>query len=409
VDSHEDLQPLSTAELVRILVETVQLHKAVAHIGRKNRLMDRRFRILAELGSRDQKLQCLRGLLEHSDPSVRFGAACAFRSVDAATCERILSALAMGDDEVAWQAQDYLRYGFETQGRWEPREQHRTPGALDWQIDNPPPLSLNFAEIRVQLDDVFPPEAAARLLGSAEPAIGLWPRRARVGSRTAASRFGGMPDAPPEWNWPRCEAEPMLFLGQFDCNELQGFPAAKNLPPSGLLSFFGDHDAVMSGARHGDKPIAVFHWPETGRLAPATPALGPQIVFPVSDVTFYPLVDLPDPGSYIVKSILSAHDRDEGYRDIWESVRQHGIPDEYLDHCSLSRLFGWPHWEQGDYNETAHPADLNGLRLLLQLDSYSNGLERAEWGDHGALYFLMRDADLRRRLWDRCEFEMQCG
>jgi uncharacterized protein YwqG len=55
------------------------------------------------------------------------------------------------------------------------------------------------------------------------------------------------------------------------------------------------------------------------------------------------------------------------------------------------------------------PDDPDGLRLLLQLDSYTDGTKWAEWGDAGLLYFLIRDADLAARRFDRCEFEMQCG
>jgi uncharacterized protein YwqG len=55
------------------------------------------------------------------------------------------------------------------------------------------------------------------------------------------------------------------------------------------------------------------------------------------------------------------------------------------------------------------PDDLNGLRLFLQLDSYTDGKKWAEWGDSGTLYFLIRDADLAARRFDRCAFEMQCG
>ena len=54
-------------------------------------------------------------------------------------------------------------------------------------------------------------------------------------------------------------------------------------------------------------------------------------------------------------------------------------------------------------------AETNGLHLLLQIDSYSNGTESAEWGDRGSLYFLIRNNDLQAGRFERCEFEMQCG
>jgi uncharacterized protein YwqG len=288
-------------------------------------------------------------------------------------------------------------------------ETRKKKSPFDWQIDNPPPVVMSLAEIKQLLDDEFPADLAARLLRLAEPAVGLWPQRPRPDLPVTASRLGGMPHAPPGWVWPHCEEEPMLFLGQINCAELRGVPAAKGLPPFGLLIFFGDHDAVMSGTQHGGKPIAVFHWTEIDRLGPASPPLKPQIVFPLCELAFYPLIDMPDPCSRAIQLTLAKQDQDWSYRDVWDAVREHGIPEEYSGYCAFSRLFGWPRWEQGEIGNIGDQSGPNGLRLLLQLDSYSNGTESAEWGDHGALYFLMRDGDLRTHRWDLCEFEMQCG
>ena len=55
------------------------------------------------------------------------------------------------------------------------------------------------------------------------PAIGLWPQR-RADVPAVASRLGGTPLAPPDWEWPTFEDEPMLFVGQIDCAELRGLP-----------------------------------------------------------------------------------------------------------------------------------------------------------------------------------------
>jgi hypothetical protein len=69
-----------------------------------------------------------------------------------------------------------------------------------------------------------------------------------------------------------------------------------------LLAFFGDHDAVMSGTRYGGRPVAVYYWAESDRLAPAVPPLELQIVFSLCGVAFYPIIDIPDPFSRAVES-----------------------------------------------------------------------------------------------------------
>jgi hypothetical protein len=51
--------------------------------------------------------------------------------------------------------------------------------------------------------------------------------------------------------------------------------------------------------------------------------------------------------------------------------------------------------------------DPKGLRLLLQLDDYSNGTDLMGWGPGGSLYFLMRNADLSARYFDKCELAVQ--
>ena len=95
----------------------------------------------------------------------------------------------------------------------------------------------------------------------------------------------------------------MFFLGQINCADLQGLPGAERLPASGLLAFFGDHDAVMSGTRHGDSPVAVYHWPDLRNLVPAKPPLEVQIVFPLCGISFWSFIDLPDPFSDIIESV----------------------------------------------------------------------------------------------------------
>jgi uncharacterized protein YwqG len=410
--ANNDLSTLRDAELVQALVDNIKFHDTLEHIGRKHRLMDRRWRILKELEARDGTLQPLRRLLGHSDPSVRLSAAFAFRKVDRPTCELILSDLAKRDDETGWHARQCLEWGLRNHDEGEPESKEKIssePSPFDWQSDNPPPKNMTLAEVKHLLEDEFPADRAERLLCLARPAIGLWPQRPGPDLAASASRLGGMPHAPRGWSWPLCEAEPMLFLGQINCADLWGLLGSEELPSSGLLAFFGDHDAVMSGTRYRERPVAVYYWAQIDHLVPAVPPLELQIVFPLCGLAFYPLIDLPDPFSRAVESVLPEEDQDWDYHAVWEAVREHGLPSRISSHCAFSKVFGWPRLEQGDLDCIGDPSDPNGFRLFLQIDSYSNGTESAEWGDHGALYFLIRDDDLRMGRFDRCEFDMQCG
>jgi hypothetical protein len=113
-----------------------------------------------------------------------------------------------------------------------------------WQCEHPPPTALTREEIAERLRRNVP-EFCDRLMDMVLPAIGLWPQR-RAETAATASRFGGTPLAPPDWQWPTLKGEPLLFVGQINCAELRGLPGAELLPSSGLLGFFGDYASVPS-------------------------------------------------------------------------------------------------------------------------------------------------------------------
>jgi Domain of unknown function (DUF1963) len=230
-----------------------------------------------------------------------------------------------------------------------------------WQPRNPPPAGMSFAQIRQQLAHTMSPEFAGRMQSLARPAIGLWPQRPSAELPVTASRLGGMPYAPPGWSWPLCETEPLFFLGQINCAELQGIPAAEKLPPSGLLAFFADHDAVNGGNLYGQKGFAVFYWPELDRLVPATPPIELQEVLPLCALAFRPLIDLPDSVSSVIDCLEWGEDDYCAYTDLMEAMRNHGIPESSWDRISESKLFGWPHWEQNEIDQMGDPDDPDGL------------------------------------------------
>jgi uncharacterized protein YwqG len=61
------------------------------------------------------------------------------------------------------------------------------------------------------------PDFCDALMDLASPAIGLWPQRIHADRAPTASRFGGVPWAPPDWEWPTVEGEPLLFVGHINC------------------------------------------------------------------------------------------------------------------------------------------------------------------------------------------------
>jgi uncharacterized protein YwqG len=367
----DDLKDLSEAQLVQAYVEHAQAWEATEHVGKKNRLSDRNGKIVEELKARGVALQVLQQLLEHPDAEVR----------------------SQAQSSIKWLDRPRLQV---------PQDPPPRHWQILWQLDNPPPRALKRDEIAVRLRRALP-ELCDRLMDLALPAIGLWPQRLRADIPATASRWGGTPLAPPDWRWPSFENEPLLFVGQINCAELRGLPAAELLPSSGLLAFFGDYDAVMASL---SEIIAVYHWTDVESLVPAVAPIEPSMVFPSCALAMRPLLDLPHPLSRSVRELHLNKEQASRYFDEWIAVRLHGIPDDVERHCSFSKLLGWPALLQNDLGFFAFEFEKDP-RLLLQVDHYSNGEERHDWGLAGSLYFMLPERDLRTRRYSGCEFEIQ--
>jgi len=410
--SKDDLSGFSEAQLVAEYVENVQSYDAIEHVGAANRHFDRRIRIVDELKRRSgDTVHPLHQFLDHEDPKVRLSAATWLRTIDHAAFERVARALATRTDEIGEDAKRSLEVDARFEGagdrEHEPDAPPRPlPPQVRWQSQNPPPPAMPRDEIEALLADAVP-GAAARLMPLAQAAIGLWPQVPPPNLPIHASRLGGMPHAPPGWQWPMDGGEPMLFLGHINCAELRGLPGAEALPSSGILAFFGDHD-VVTGCLMTALDVAVFHWPQIDRLVPVTPPIELMMVLPLCALAWRPLIDLPDPYSDVVQSILTDQDQLSRYAAARDAVRYHAIPEGLGHYCSSGKLLGWPNLVQWhDLDLYASEADRKDFRLLLQLDDYSNGEECSEFGPGGSLYFMIPERDLRERRFDRCGYDRQ--
>lgn len=365
------LSSLSLTELEQAYVDSIQAAEASEHVGRHNRLVGRCNEIAQELKARGEARSVLTRLADHPDAKVR----------------------AWASGNLAWLDQP-------SPPSEAAREKGRFWPNIIWQCDHPPPPALPRDEIARGLRRSLP-EFCDRLIELALPAIGLWPqRRAEPGPR--ASRFGGMPVAPQDWQWPVASQEPLLFVGQINCAELRGLPGAELLPASGLLAFFGDHDAVTGCFPFGDH--CVFHWPDVGRLVPTKPDLDPLEVFPSCALVPRPFVDLPHPHSRTIRDMKLSEGDKSLYYEAWAAARYHGIPDGLRGYCGFGKLLGWPALVQNDLDRFE---DRDDARLLLQVDQYCNGEELHGWGPGGSLYYVLPEEELRAQVFEGCELEGQ--
>ena len=304
------------------------------------------------------------------------------------------------DESVRAAATGYLNWL--DKPRSEPVRRRPLRPEILWQCDHPAPAALAREEIAERLRQSLP-EFCDALMDLALPAIGLWPQR-RADIAATATRFGGTPSAPPDWQWPIAEEEPLLFVrARSIAQSCAVCPAPKCCRIAGLLAFFGDHDAV-TGCCPFDAG-GVYFWPDVDRLARAKRlGIDPLEVFPSCALVPRPMLDLPHPFSRAVGDLDLNEDQRQCYFDVWQDVLNHSIPPDCAAYAKFSKLLGWPNLVQSDLEQFDVGDD---ARLLLQVNSYCNGEQLHGWGPGGSLFYVLSEQDLRAGRYDRCELEGQ--
>lgn len=230
---------------------------------------------------------------------------------------------------------------------------------------------------------------AAQILALARPAIEFNSVKAAEKSiPVGASKLGGGADLPPDTEWPCRWDIPLAFLGQFNLAELHASPVVRDLPSTGLFSVFAvyEGDDVYDGFPKGSWRFLYF--PDTAKLK-RHPA--PDLVFPSCRVSYSEILTLPKTESPW-RAALGIGPKHPGYECYDDLQRELVGGDLLLGHP-------WP--IQGDVLRK------KSVRHLLTI----SGAQATEWrwGDWGALYFTLPEADLKAGRFDRVKLEMQCG
>lgn len=239
--------------------------------------------------------------------------------------------------------------------------------------------------------------------------------------RKGGSRFGGRPDVPDGFAWPRfvyregLDPIPLSFIAQFDCKELGEYDTEHILPDHGVLSFFYETGSMRWGYSPDDAGAARVFWFEDGSSlseAPFPEDLPPERRYPMLHIAMESLPSFPDP----------------------EDCYEFGIPVEgnpYEDKNTGSKLLGWPDLIQGSMAlecellargfftgsgwedipakamEDARSHVL-GWRLLFQLDMVEDDDFSLMFGDCGRIYFFLPLADLQVPRFDHAWLMLQC-
>lgn len=271
-----------------------------------------------------------------------------------------------------------------------------------------------------------PRAQVARIVAIGRPAARIVALPAPTPVACAHSKFGGVPDLPPGFVWPRHEGRPLSFLAQIRITELPvDVRASLALPPDGLLSFFYDQEEQPWGFEPtSDRGGAVLVLSrDHGALAPTAPPadLDEEWRVPERRARFVEELRLPAVGTPSLDALgldartLAAYDDAlEGFADEPE-VPHHLVGGHAMTVQGAMEVDAALHLHgisTGEPVDAARPdvararATAWDMRLVLQIDT--DELQDLMWGDMGRLYVWIREADLRAHAFDRAWCILQC-
>ena len=167
-------QDVTTRRIDQIAALTAQI-KSADHVGRHNRLFYRRVRLFEEIDADPDRDEALQALLDHPDTEVRLITAwhCGWRRVMVEAAERAVTALALRQDKIAHDAQNWL----DSRARMAAglAKTELPPETLTYPA-KPAPRGREAAVDKI--GKLFPEPRAAAIVPLLRRAVALWPQRA---------------------------------------------------------------------------------------------------------------------------------------------------------------------------------------------------------------------------------------
>jgi uncharacterized protein YwqG len=287
---------------------------------------------------------------------------------------------------------------------------------------------------------------ADRLIADLLPSLGIEARRATCELAPGASRFGGSPDLPKGFQWPRgfgstivewdaklqrgirtASKEVFLnFVAQIRLEELPAFGDRALLPTTGSLCFFYDFEHQPWGFDPADGKgwkVVYFDVPASQLARTHHPQGDSQFASQLCQLSYKLEWTLPDYGESMEGTKPDPDWCDEAKELLVDINDWDGF------NAGLHRLLGHAQHIQGDMQLECQLAS-NGIYcgnpsafqdpcaqeliagakdwcLLLQVDTDEDG-PGWMWGDCGRIYYWIRETDLRQRAFDAAWFALQC-
>lgn len=233
------------------------------------------------------------------------------------------------------------------------------------------------------------------------------------------SKIGGLPDLPPDLDWPEWKGKPLPLIAQINLSEIANYDYEKVLPSTGVMYCFFDERAFEVGSPQPHESWRVIYYVgDLSRLEHRRPSSNDVHVYSTRAITFATQPTLPPWESMYIERLGISYDAlrpdaSQEQKDEIEAYMNLGKKLDAQNNLDLPghQLLGHPYQVQGDLLYTLQhdfhiEEDPTQWRLLLQIDTDDDA--HMIWGDCGLLYFYISKQALARRDFSHVLMVMQC-
>jgi uncharacterized protein YwqG len=215
------------------------------------------------------------------------------------------------------------------------------------------------------------------------------------------SKMGGLPDLPPNSEFPIYKGRPLTFIAQYNLAELAAVPFETGLPAQGMLYFFYDADKQEVWGESDQKEgwRVIYFAGDTSKLRPASSPAPDYFMLSQCKIHFEPTQTLE------VENLEEAVEITDEMEE-----RYYAFLDDLHKRSPFHQAFGYPFAVQNEvFEECEWLSKQEGKEwvLLLQVDSDEEEL-KVMWGDVGLIYFCIPKDALEQARFEETWLIFQC-
>jgi uncharacterized protein YwqG len=238
-----------------------------------------------------------------------------------------------------------------------------------------------------------------------------------------ASKFGGYPDLPDAFIWPRWKEVDLPFLCQINLEDLKGLPGCESLPLTGWLFFFYAIENQPWGFDPDDSGCSRVLYYGGIKEDLKRHCKDEDTVVMSCRIGFSENTSIPEHNHNKLSVILGSEEYENYYFEFWQLI------DEEIPATEKHQLLGYPGPMQGnmrlecqlvtngiycgtregykDPRRKILEKETDDWVLLLQIDTDYDA--NMVFGDEGRLYFWIRKQDLIEKDFSKVWTILQCG